>query len=43
MDLSGPLPEEIDETEIAHFPRLTIDFNHGDFGRLHDLIDRIND
>ncbi len=41
--LSGPLPEEADEPEIAHLPRLVLDFNSRDFGRLRSLIDVIND
>jgi uncharacterized protein (TIGR00730 family) len=32
--LSAPLPVESDEPEIAHLPRLIIDFNRKDFGRL---------
>ncbi|RJQ14377.1 MAG: TIGR00730 family Rossman fold protein [Nitrospiraceae bacterium] len=40
--LSGALPEESDETEIAHLPRLIVDFNLKDFGRLRNLIDYIN-
>ena len=40
--LSGPLPEEIDESDIHHLPRLVVDFNRLDFGRLRDLIDAIN-
>ena len=40
--LSKALPEENDEPEIAHLPRLVIDFNRVDFGRLRQLIDRIN-
>lgn len=40
--LSEPLPEEADETEIAHLPRLVADFNLKDFGRLRSLIDEIN-
>jgi uncharacterized protein (TIGR00730 family) len=43
MFLSGPLPEEADEPEIAHLPRLIIDFDRQDFGRLRKLIDTIND
>ena len=35
-------PEEADEPEIAHLPRLVIDFNNTDFGRLRQLIDRLN-
>jgi hypothetical protein len=41
--LSGPLPEEKDEPEISHLPRLVVDFNRRDFGRLRILIDAIND
>ncbi len=40
--LSGPLPAEADEPEISGLPRLVIDFNRKDFGRLRSLIDRIN-
>lgn len=40
--LSGPLPMEMDEEEIAHLPRLLVDFNRQDFGRLKNLIDEIN-
>lgn len=39
---SEPLPEEEDEPEIAHLPRLAIDFNLSDFGKLRILIDAIN-
>jgi hypothetical protein len=39
---SGPLPEERDEPEIKHLPRLVIDFNKKDFARLRELIDAIN-
>lgn len=39
---SGPLNEEFDEPEIAHLPRLIIDFNRRDFGRLHRLIEMLN-
>jgi hypothetical protein len=42
ISLSGPLPEETDEPEIAHLPRLIIDFNRKDFGRLRNLIDDLN-
>jgi hypothetical protein len=41
--LSGALPEEKDEPEISHLPRLVVDFNRQDFGRLRILIDAIND
>ncbi len=40
--LSGPLTEEMDEPEIAYLPRLILDFNRRDFGRLRELIDVIN-
>ena len=39
---SGPLPEEIDEPEIGHLPRLIVDFKRDDFGRLRELIGAIN-
>jgi uncharacterized protein (TIGR00730 family) len=42
MALSGPLPPEKDEKELAHLPRLIVDFNRQDFGRLRNLIDEIN-
>jgi uncharacterized protein (TIGR00730 family) len=41
--LSGPLPEEADEPRIAHLPRLVLDFNERDFGRLRSLINVVND
>jgi uncharacterized protein (TIGR00730 family) len=40
--LSGPLPAEEDEPEIADLPRLIIDFNRKDFGGLRRLIDAVN-
>ena len=40
--LSSPLPEESDEPEIANLPRLVMDFNRKNFGRLRSLIDTIN-
>jgi uncharacterized protein (TIGR00730 family) len=40
--LSGPLAQEADEPEIAHLPRLLVDFNRRDFGRLKSLIDALN-
>ncbi len=40
--LSGPLPAEEDEPEFADLPRLVIDFNRKDFGKLRSLIDFIN-
>jgi uncharacterized protein (TIGR00730 family) len=40
--LSGPLPAEEDEPELLDLPRLIIDFNRRDFGKLRALIDFIN-
>jgi uncharacterized protein (TIGR00730 family) len=40
--LSDPLPAEADEPEIAHLPRLVVDFDRKCFGRLRNLIDMIN-
>jgi uncharacterized protein (TIGR00730 family) len=40
---SGTLEAEADEANIAHLPRLLIDFSRRDFGRLRGLIDAIND
>jgi len=40
--LAGPLPEEKDEPELAHLPRLVFRFNRSSFGRLRRLIDAIN-
>lgn len=42
MFLSDALPREKDEPEIADLPRLVIDFNRKDFGRLRKLIHAIN-
>jgi hypothetical protein len=43
MKISGPLPAESDDPELADLPRLVIDFNRRDFGRLRSLIGAIND
>jgi uncharacterized protein (TIGR00730 family) len=40
--LSGPLPSEQDEPELAHLPRLVVDFDRDDFGGLRRLIDTVN-
>ena len=40
--LSEALPDEADEPEIITLPRLVVDFNLQDFGRLRTLIDEIN-
>jgi len=42
MALSGALPVESDEPELAHLPRLLVDFDRRDFARLRHLIDAIN-
>jgi uncharacterized protein (TIGR00730 family) len=41
--LSQALPEEKDEPEIINLPRLIVDFNLKDFGRLRTLVDEINE
>ena len=43
MQASGALKEEADMPEIDHLPRLVVDFNQEDFGRLRQFIDAIND
>jgi hypothetical protein len=40
--LGGPTSEEADEPAIAHLPRLILDFNRKEFGRLGGLINAIN-
>ena len=40
--MSGPFAEEMDEPDIRHFPRLVVDFNRLDFGRLREFIDAVN-
>jgi len=40
---SGALDEERDDDDEIHLPRLVIDFNRRDFGRLRSLIDAINE
>ncbi|MDX2440444.1 MAG: LOG family protein, partial [Desulfobacterales bacterium] len=40
--MSGPLPEEIDESEIKDLPRLVLGFDRKHFGGLKALIDSIN-
>lgn len=39
---SAALPEEADEPDLADLPRLLLDFNRKDYGRLRRLIDAIN-
>jgi uncharacterized protein (TIGR00730 family) len=43
MTISCSLAAEADDPELAHLPRLVVDFNRKDVGRLRSLIDRIND
>ena len=43
MVLSGAFPVEADETDIAHLPRLVVDFNRQDFGGLRRFIDVLNE
>ena len=43
MAISGPLSAEADDPDLAHLPRLLVDFNRRDFGRMRSLIDRINE
>ena len=38
----GALPEEADEPELRHLPRLIFHFNRRDYGRLLELINSIN-
>lgn len=40
--VSPPLPEEADEPDLLQLPRVVLDFNRKDFGRLKNLIDSIN-
>jgi hypothetical protein len=39
---TGALTEEMDEADLAHLPRLVFYFNRKNFGRLRQMIDRIN-
>jgi uncharacterized protein (TIGR00730 family) len=42
MYFSGPLSAEEDEPQLMELPRLIVDFNRSNFGRLRKLIDVIN-
>lgn len=42
IQLTGPLEEELNEPELADLPRLVMDFNKREFGRLRQLVDAIN-
>jgi len=39
---SGALPAEMENGDVADLPRLVVDFNRKDFGRLRAMIDAIN-
>lgn len=43
MQTAAAQPEEADDPDLAHLPRLMVDFNNADFGRLRKLIDRLNE
>lgn len=40
---SGPLPDELEDGDVVNLPRIVVDFNRRDFGRLRNLIDAINE
>lgn len=42
MCSSCALPEEADDEQLVNLPRLVVDFNRKDFGRLRRFIDEIN-
>lgn len=42
LQLTGPLPEEADQPDLVHLPRLTLDFNRRSYGLLKAFIRRIN-
>lgn len=43
IEASEALEAEADDADAIHLPRLLVDFNRRDFGRLRSLIDAIND
>jgi len=43
IEFCKPFPEESNEPDLLELPRLSLSFNHRDFGRLRQLIDRINE
>ncbi|MFQ5692907.1 MAG: TIGR00730 family Rossman fold protein [Nitrospinota bacterium] len=43
IEATSALPEESNETDIAHLDRLALYFNRAQYGRLRLLIDRINE
>ena len=42
IDQTDPLPEEADDPDTLHLPRLSVPFNRRDFARLREMIDVIN-
>ena len=42
MSLSSPLPEENDQPDLKHLPRLALEFNRRSYGLLKSFIRRIN-
>lgn len=42
IEKTGPHPHEADDAHLAHLPRLILDFNRRDLGRLRQMIDLIN-
>jgi len=42
MSLCSPLPEENDQPDLKHLPRLAIEFNRRSYGLLKSVIRRIN-
>jgi len=40
---TGALAEEVDEPDLSNLPRLIFNFNRRSFGRLRQMIDRINE
>jgi uncharacterized protein (TIGR00730 family) len=42
MVSGGPLPEEADEPDLLHLPRLILEFNNTSFGRLRQFLDALN-
>ena len=42
ISLSSPLPEEVDQPDLKHLPRLKVDFNRRSYGLLKAFIRRIN-
>jgi uncharacterized protein (TIGR00730 family) len=43
LEICPALPEEINQPEIAHLPRLCLQFDRRSFGRLRVLINRLNE